>query len=466
MSGPRPAKILVMCAALLAAIPAGSTPASPTASECEQVARQLESHVAAKDIDFYINAFDWNALLDRMWPDGNSGQEDLQEVRYNLLKGLREGVRQQAGQFRTMKLLRVKTDAGEPRALMRVQIGSAFNYHELIFGKSARGQPKIVDAFIYTSGEKMSDTGKRVLIPILLEKNKSLLERIFSDTPDLITHSAQWGQLPKLNAQGKYREVLDLCAQLPDSLQREKFILVQRFRAAQAIDQKDYLAALELWRRTYPHDPSIDLISIDAFVLEKQYPEALKCVDRLDQVIGGDPYLDYQRALLFTLMRDPTNAKNSALRAFERDPSLIEAGFLALAFLAEVQQYDACVALLNEMQSKGGYSKERLARGVDVSKRLAFFSKSAEYRKWRMATRFAAPSASTSPSPATPPPGGLKLQSIIYSNPGASATINGQFVRVGDPIADFKVVAIEQQSVTLESASGEKKVLVMGGGAE
>jgi hypothetical protein len=56
----------------------------------------------------------------------------------------------------------------------------------------------------------------------------------------------------------------------------------------------------------------------------------------------------------------------------------------------------------------------------------------------------------------------LKLQAIFYKTAGAGATINGQYVEVGDKIQGHKVVAIAQQSVTLQTPDGANKVFALG----
>jgi len=251
--------------------------------------------------------------------------------------------------------------------------------------------------------------------------------------------------------------VLDLYNQLPASLQREKFILAQRLRAAQASDMKEYLACIETWQRAYPGDPSLDLISIDACILRKEYPKALECVDRLDRSIGGDPYLDFQRALIYSLMKERDKAAAAAEHGFEGDPSDIKMGFLAVAVLIEDQKYEDAVAFLGRMESLGKYPKPRLVHGVEAVQSFTAFRQSQAYLQWRGA----APAGASFAPPAAP--AGIRVQGIIYKPVGASATVNGKFVQVGDIIGDYKISDIGPQSVTFELPSGEKRVAVPGG---
>ena len=72
-----------------------------------------------------------------------------------------------------------------------------------------------------------------------------------------------------------------------------------------------------------------------------------------------------------------------------------------------------------------------------------------------------------SPAPATTvattpvvPNGPLKVQGIFYTAKNPAAVINTKMVHVGDQVGDAKVIAIDKDSVTLES-DGRKKVLTL-----
>ena len=49
-------------------------------------------------------------------------------------------------------------------------------------------------------------------------------------------------------------------------------------------------------RQTLPGDPCVDLIALNAFGIRKVYAKVLAAVDRLEKIVGGDPYLKLIRA--------------------------------------------------------------------------------------------------------------------------------------------------------------------------
>lgn len=68
----------------------------------------------------------------------------------------------------------------------------------------------------------------------------------------------------------------------------------------------------------------------------------------------------------------------------------------------------------------------------------------------------AAPIIPAQPEPPKPAP--LKLQSIIYNPSRPSAMVSGKFVLVGDKVLGFRVVAIDQETVTL-IGNGQTNIL-------
>lgn len=434
-----------------------------TAAECEAFGRDIEKHSAQGDFAFLFDAYDWNAILERAIPPKMLSAADYAEFQHGLRKSQEERAALQARAYVAIKFLRAKPVGREMRALCRFEhSNSGFTHQELILEHRRDGRPGVADSYLYYSGEKLSDTIRHAVMPILAEKDKSVLERMFSDTPDLLKSAPVWNQLVRLSLQGRSKEVLSVYNRLPPSVQKEKFMLIYRLKAAQAVDDKEYLAAMDLWRRTYPNDPSLDVITLDAHILRKEYPQALECINRLDKALGGDPYLELQRAYLYTLMNDGPKARAAAQRCLEAEPSRLDAGMLVLSSLAQEHQDDECIAWLDKMQSTGGHSKEQLIERIETSEKLGQFSISEAYRKWRGPRSRPSQLVIDKSQNGVTPSRGLKLQSVVFAGSGSSATINGRYLVVGDSIGEYKVLAIDAESVTLQSESGEKKVLHVG----
>jgi tetratricopeptide (TPR) repeat protein len=383
--------ILAVCAWLGGRVGAMGVTTPVTPAESDAFGRQLEKHFNHNDRMFYVNAFDSEGLMKKALP------EELHNdpVMADFQTGFRRGLELQLQLPKSIKFLRTTEMDGQPCVLMRVlTTNGAVNYLDLFVEHGAGGGISINDMYVYMTAEKLSDTTRRLIIPLVQEKNKSLLDRAFGETPDLIKYGPQWQNLIYLVQKGRYQEALDVYDQLPETLKQQKFILVQELRAAQNVNQADYLATLRLWRKTYPNDASLDLLSIDYFLLLKQYDRALECVERLDKALGGDPYQDFNRAAIYSLLKDETNAEKFAVQAFTREPDLSRAGIFAVNLMRDRHDYSACVQMLERMQSLGGYSMTSLDRALRTSPANAGLLQSDAYQKWFFAVPQELPPAS------------------------------------------------------------------------
>lgn len=454
---------LTLSLAIVVATPGSLAAAGAvTAAECEAFGRQIEQHAARGDFAYYADAIDWGALIERSVPPGILEPKDYEEIKYVMSKGARERAEVLAKSYIVFKFLRTKQVGQEMRVLCRFELtGSGFMHQELIIDRGSNGQPRIVDTYLYLFGEKLSDVLRPFALPLIARKNKSAAERLAGNASEFVEAEPVWFEMARLLRSGRYLGVLVNYDQLPTSVQKDKFLLWYRLKAAQALDDEDYLKTVDLWRHYYPDDVSSDMVSLDALTLRKQYAEALRCVDRLDKALGGDPYLDVHRAYLWILMNDPARAKAAAQRAFEAEPTRLDAGLCVLSLLATEDNDDECVAWLNKMQSAGGLSKDRLAEEIETSHMLLRFPVSQAYLKWRGPKKPPSPLV-IGKSRTETDFRSLKLQGILYAKSRPGATINGQYVVVGDSIGEYKVRAIDAESVTLESMAGEKKLIHVG----
>ena len=70
-----------------------------------------------------------------------------------------------------------------------------------------------------------------------------------------------------------------------------------------------------------------------------------------------------------------------------------------------------------------------------------------------------APAPSSAPPPKPPKPPEPKLQGIVYATTRPWAIVDGQTVRVGDRLGEYRVKAISPRDITLEQPDGLQKKL-------
>jgi predicted Zn-dependent protease len=90
---------------------------------------------------------------------------------------------------------------------------------------------------------------------------------------------------------------------------------------------------IELYQANYPNDPAIELAAVDYYVNTEQFDSAVRSIDSVDKVVGGDPYLDTIRARVHLQQGDLKAARAAAERSLKKCPDLLPP-YVAVAEIA------------------------------------------------------------------------------------------------------------------------------------
>jgi tetratricopeptide (TPR) repeat protein len=352
----------------------------PSEEACLELAQRIEETMDAGDPSAFKDAFDANRMLDTALAGLELSADQRNQFgagvlsSFNLAEQICAGIAKD-GSYR---LLRFHSVAGERRALFRMITAGGVNYHDLILARGSNGTPKIVDIHIYLAGERMSATVRRGALPVLAEANKSIVEKLLGSESDFVANLGSIQKMQALSQQGKHSEALAECLKLPASLQKDRNILVQRVAIATQVDPTAHNAAVADYRKWHPNSAALHLMLIDCHFYRKDFAEALACVDALDEAVGGDPYLDFMRANLHHSAGRPTEARNSALKAIEDEPTLIQPHWTLLTLALEAKDFAEIARLLTVMEKKFSLRFDAL----EEAEPYAEFVKSPEYAKW------------------------------------------------------------------------------------
>jgi hypothetical protein len=355
-----------------------------TEEECTALSQAIEQAVKARDSAGLNSKIDWNALLETATAGAGSANEQKQFSKGVLKSMLQEN--RFAGEVVKMtenggsyELLHLENRKGRRSALFRARTPEgALNYHKLLLARRPDGQVKAVDIYVFAAGELMSETLRRAYLPLVVHSSRNFLEKLTRSENDYIKNIDTILKMTNSLRDGQPQETLAAYAKLPPSLQKEKSVLIIRMRAAQAVSEAEYAAAIEAIRTNFPDDPSLDLISLDGFVLKKQFDEALACLDRLDKSVGGDPYLDYMRGNVNLEKGDAAAALKCAQRAGEGMPKLIDPRWVVVAASMQLKDFDTTLAELKSIKHDFDF------KFGDLSKQepYAEFAKSPQYQEW------------------------------------------------------------------------------------
>ncbi len=250
----------------------------------------------------------------------------------------------------TYKLLANRVIDGERRVKFRLlQADSAFNYHDYVVVTNA-GKQSAVDVHVLTTGEPLSGSLRRSLLPVAVELKKGLIARLTTKESSYVENMPTILKMTKLQTDPK--GALAAYASLPAVLKTDKNVLTLRVQAASLVDDTSYLAAMEDFRRAFPNDPALGVMSIDYFYLKKMHKEAIDQVSALEKATGPDAHLNSLKAGIHSELGAIEPAKKELETALALEPDLPEAVQLAIALDLASNDDAAAISKLKDAQAR------------------------------------------------------------------------------------------------------------------
>jgi len=347
------------CAVALFAGTAGAATSEPDTSVPQAIpafARSLEGTLNACDPSLLDSSIAWDVLVDRGTADLQVPQAIRAEFATGVARGfvLGEEICKTIRESGSYVLLSVRAVEGEPRALFRIVSESGLNYHDLLLDEADDGSVRILDLFIYSLGEWVSQTARRGFLPLVAQLEKGSLERMKRGENLYLDNVPNILKMQHHYQQGQFREALDVFRAFPDELKKNRNILMVRFAVAVQLGGEEYDQAMLDLKTAFPDDPSLDLVLIDHYFNARQFDEALRIVDRIDRSVGGDPYLDFMRANVLYAGGRRSEARAAARRAVEREPGLEDPYWTLVTISLDEKDFGETARLLDEIETELG----------------------------------------------------------------------------------------------------------------
>ena len=371
----------VIALASLIALPLFAATAAITDEECETYGKQLAEYFSSGKQSEVVRQLDTFAFMDKVTADLGFDEKELGEFRSGMLSGLSKSLVQNFSTFTSAQYLRAQSVGGAKRVLVRcVSEEGAVNYFAFIVDRRATGSLKWVDVYIYLTGETMTESTRRAVLPMVANMKKNLLDKLTSRESDYVQNFPKMTRATQLIQGGKFAEALAELERLPETVKRERFVLTLRLRAAQPLSEAEYLKVITAWEKAYPDDPSLDLISIDGDVMRKDYAGAIKRIDSLSQRLGGDNYLNFLKGNMQMMAGDNDVARLTARAVLAAEPTLTSAWDTLLTISLNEHKYAETVALLIEFEAK--FPGAKMKPVIATNAAYADFRTTQEYRDW------------------------------------------------------------------------------------
>jgi len=366
---------------------AGQTRKSAPDDALVGFARDLEEAVEAGDARAFEKFFDAERMVDRTL----KGLNLPASARDELLQGLRQGP-DEAGSFAAQimkaaanggsyRLLRVHRVDGAPRALFRLILpdDGGFNYHDIVVEPAGKDQLRAVDVYALGSGELLTTTMRRLILENQAALDPKRRARLEGYDAEFVKALPIRNEMLAAISKRDYATAVKRFEKLPERVQREKSTWLPYLMSVAAVDPQKLKAGIERFRATYPDDPAVEMMSLNWHMLEKQYVEYQQAVDRIDRIVGGDPYLGILRANACIEQQDYAQARKHLTKTVNADPDLVDAWWSLVLVSLRERQFQETTRLLDRIAEEFGIDLGELPQNEEYSA----FRKSAEYKAWR-----------------------------------------------------------------------------------
>ena len=246
-------------------------------------------------------------------------------------------------------------------------------YHEYLLQLPLNAEPYLSDIFIYTSGELLSD----IIRPFFLSE--------FSKNPNEVNqitqHYLTLAQIRNLIDNKKLKEARELYnSAIPAEAKSGKIFKLLELQMVDTNDEEQYAAFLENFLGNSENEAFQYLLSIDLFIMNEDYDNALNSVEGLYDFTGDD-LLDLYRANLWA-GKGNLDSTFHYLDAVEMNfPHLPEIYDLQISYLYDLEDWSAIRNVLDRMWTNLELDFDILQESV-VSD-MPELAASSAYRSWR-----------------------------------------------------------------------------------
>jgi tetratricopeptide (TPR) repeat protein len=350
---------------------------SARAETAQAFAQRIATAVQRGEGAVLDGAIDVDAMLERAYRGVDASDTSKREFSTGVKKSFGFGglISKEIEQSGSYELLRVRAVKGKQRALFRLISPSGVNYHDMELEPTRNGKgQRVVDIFIFLSGEWLSETMRRAFLPVVAHEKRAGG-----------AHSAFIDNLPKISElstavrQGNHARVLAIYETLPPEVQKDRNVMLMYYQAASKAGDAEYAKALSAIQKAFPNDPALDLLLFDDYFLKKNYDGALAAIARVRRALGGDAYLDFLEGNIYYSKGDHQGAKVRLNRAIATEPDLADPYWTLITISLEQRQWNETARLLDLVEQKARVELQDVGSVAEYAE----FAKSKAYQTWK-----------------------------------------------------------------------------------
>lgn len=370
--------------AVTAAPTATNFGAPPSADECKAFGNKLATAVTANDKPTTDNLFRMDALIDRCVSDLSMSPKDKQSFTRGASQGggqLTAQIIDQVQKGGKYTFLRVHEVNGRLRALLRlISPEGAVNYHDFTVARYPDNTIAMEDVYVLATGEMMSQTIRRLVLALLAEHNRNLIERLSGGEQLYTKHAGDLMKMNQATRAGKHQQALATYHSLPAELQKNKIFQLAAIAAAQGSGNDEvYMKEMENFRKNHPDDAAVEFVSIDYYTIKKNYDKAVEAINHIEKQIGNDPYLAALRGATYSEAGRTKEAKAEVEKAIAAEPNLDLIYGLRISIALKAMDNVDALKWLKKMSKGCGIELD--PEGLKNNEEYAMFVKSPQFKE-------------------------------------------------------------------------------------
>lgn len=339
---------------LLFCLPLCAQTPEPIAKEWENMGKNLAQLLEEnnEDLDYYfdVSSF-WKRVLVSNPVDPN-------------IRRLNEDILKEIGSFSIHSALNVQPETytfkflcHRPDSVLVIRQwddDEGFNYLLLKLDYLAN-RWKVVDIYTMTLGCYLSKQIKNtVYMPRILRLLGDERSRQYLANAEIYLEAAL------LFREQEYERAYTKISGIP---LQERQNAYQRFKinvAIALVDENKLERSVTEFRTRFPEDKSLPIVLLDYYIVQEQFDKAISSITAIQEAVGDDAYLHYQKSLLHQLERDYKSALEEVNLALKTEPELETYHLQLFELYAQMRQRKKAIAVLDYLSAQYDYSSQDL----------------------------------------------------------------------------------------------------------
>ncbi len=253
----------------------------------------------------------------------------------------------------SFRLLRAYEQEGKQHLLFRmVTEGGSLNYHDMQL-TLVRDSVKVEDIYSYLTGE------------LLTTSIANLMEVMAPPDIDVKTANSNVDSLvllKQLLQRKDYEGVRQLYEKMGPAFRKSKGFQITYVKACEQISTDLYRTALENFAKSFPNDPNTHLLLLDAYFLAGDYDRTIYEVNKLNELLGGDPYLDFYRGNVLWANGKSSQSLACYEKVYRYDPSFTGNMCRLLEAYVKMNQADKAQKVFDTYKASSHFNQELAGR--------------------------------------------------------------------------------------------------------